>query len=288
MKKAQQLIIFFIRAKIHIVAAFSTKRAARMAFEIFCTPFRKPRPVAPPIFKKGQEFSIIVNGYRIWGHKWNEEADEKILIVHGFESRAYNFDRYISPLIKKGYAVYAMDAKAHGKSEGKTITAPETAEMIKVLEETVGRFNGFICHSFGGISVALYQELNNYPTARLVFIAPATETATALDKFCSFFRLGSSIKEEMDNIIYARAGVRAEHYSIKRIIPKIKNPILWIHDEDDDITPLSDVKPLIDSNPQHVEFMITQGLGHRKIYKENKVQKKVLDFFHTKTNEKNI
>lgn len=279
MKKAQQLIIFFLRAKLHFVAAFSTRKAANMAFEIFCTPFRKPRSVPPPIFKKAEEFILMVNGFRLHGYKWNEKAVAKVLVVHGFESRAYNFDRYISPLIKKGYAVYAMDAKAHGKSEGKTITAPETAEMISILEEKVGKFDGFICHSFGGISVALHQEKQNNPAARLVFIAPATETATALYKFCSFFRLGKEIQEEMDNIIFRKAGVRASHYSIKRIIPQINNPVLWIHDEDDDITPIEDVQPLIDSNPHHVEFMITQGLGHRKIYKENKVQKRVLDFF---------
>ena len=279
MKKAQQVVIFLLRVKIHFVAAFSKRKAAQMAFDIFCTPFRKPRPVAPPIFKKSTEFSIQVNGFKLIGHKWNENAKSKVLIVHGFESRAYTFDRYISPLMKKGYAVFAMDAKAHGQSEGKTITAPENADMIKVLEATVGKFDGFICHSFGGISVALHQEKNNNPNARLVLIAPATETSTALQKFCDFFRLGDAIREEMDNIIFKASGVRSTHYSIKRIIPMINNPVLWIHDEDDDITPLADVVPLIDTNPHNVEFMITQGLGHRKIYKENKVQKKVIDFF---------
>jgi pimeloyl-ACP methyl ester carboxylesterase len=284
MKKGQQIIIFLLRAKIHFVAAFSKKKAAQMAFDIFCTPYRKPRPVAPPIFKKSAEFKILVNGFKIHGYKWNENASKKILIVHGFESRAYNFDRYVSPLLKKGYAVYAMDAKAHGLSEGKTITAPETAEMIKVLEDTVGKFDGFVCHSFGGISVALHQEKNNNTTARLVFIAPATETSTALKMFCNFFRLDNTILVEMENIIFKAAGVHSEFYSIKRIIPLINNPVLWIHDRDDDITPISDVMPLIDSNPPNVDFMITEGLGHRKIYKENKVQKRVIDFFENLSN----
>ena len=46
---------------------------------------------------------------------------KKFLILHGFESSAFNFDRYIKPMIKLGYEVVAMDAPAHGKSEGKTI-----------------------------------------------------------------------------------------------------------------------------------------------------------------------
>jgi fermentation-respiration switch protein FrsA (DUF1100 family) len=61
-------------------------------------------------------------------------------------------------------------------------------------------------------------------------------------------------------------------------VPYLKNPVLWIHDKDDDITPLSDVSPLIDLAPDNIEFMITEGLGHRKIYKDNRVQKKVIDF----------
>lgn len=278
MNKAQQIIVFLFRAKLNITAVFSVKKAASMAFKIFCTPFRKPRPVAPPIFLQSLEFDIMVQGTRIHGYKWNESGKRKALIVHGFESRAYNFDRYVVPLIKLGYAVYAMDAKAHGKSEGKTITAPETAAMIKVLEDKVGKFDGFICHSFGGIAVALHQEQYNHPTAKLAFLAPATETATALQKFCDFFRLNDKIRNEMDNIIFRAAGVRSTHYSIKRIMSLIKNPVLWIHDKDDDITPLSDVDPLIDSSPAHIEFMITEGLGHRKIYKDNNVKKKVIDF----------
>jgi hypothetical protein len=58
----------------------------------------------------------------------------------------------------------------------------------------------------------------------------------------------------------------------------LPNPILWIHDKDDDITPLDDVKPIIETNLPNIEFMITSGMGHRKIYKDNQVVKKVVDF----------
>lgn len=220
----------------------------------------------------------MVGEFKIHGYKWNESANKKALIVHGFESRAYNFDRYVVPLMKLGFAVYAMDAKAHGKSEGKTITAPETAEMIHVLENQVGQFDGFVCHSFGGIAVALHQEKFNNPNAKLVFLAPATETSTALYKFCDFFRLNEKVRNEMEKIIFRSSGVGSSYFSIKRIMIKLKNPVLWVHDKDDDITPLSDVTPLIDSSPANIEFMITEGLGHRKIYKDNKVQRKVIDF----------
>ena len=114
--------------------------------------------------------------------------EKKILIIHGFESRAYNFDRYIQPIINAGYGVYAMDAKAHGKSEGKTITVPEYTDMLKELEITVGKFNGYISHSFGGLAISLYQEKGENENARIVLIAPATETTSAIDLFVRFFK----------------------------------------------------------------------------------------------------
>jgi pimeloyl-ACP methyl ester carboxylesterase len=278
MKTAQQLVVFYLRAKLNFQAVFSSKWAAKTAFQIFSTPYRKPRPVAPPVFEKSKPVQLSVNGLNIYGYCWNPENEKKILIIHGFESRAYNFDRYIQPIIKAGYGVYAMDAQAHGKSEGKTITVPEYTAMLRELERRVGKFNGYMAHSFGGLAISLYQENGNNENARIVLIAPATETTSAIDLFVRFFRLSNRVKEGIHKFIIDKSGKEPSYYSVRRALNQIKNPILWIHDEDDDITPLSDVKPIIESRPTNVEFMITVGLGHRRIYKDNKVVKKTISF----------
>ena len=278
MTTAQKLTIFSLKSSIKIASFFSSQWGASVAFNIFCTPYRKPRNVAPPIFNQATTIEIQVDGLAIHGYQWNAESDKKILILHGFESRAYNFDRYVTPLLNKGYGVVAMDGKAHGNSEGKTTTAPEYAEMIKVLEAKLGKFDGFISHSFGGIALCLYQENHNNPAAKMVLIAPATETKSAIDLFSHFFGLNARIKESIYAYIKNKSGNDISHYSINRIAPKLANPILWIHDKDDDITPLSDVKPLLAISPSHIEFMFTEGLGHRKIYKDPVVMKRIIDF----------
>jgi len=171
-----------------------------------------------------------------------------------------------------------MDGKAHGDSEGKTTTAPEYAEMIRVLEDKLGQFDGYISHSFGGIALCLYQENHMNPDAKMVLIAPATETHSAIDLFCHFFGLSPKIKKSIHAYIKQKSGRDISYYSINRIAQKLTNTILWIHDKDDDITPLSDVKPLMDLSPSNIEFMITEGLGHRKIYKDTAVMKRIIDF----------
>ena len=58
----------------------------------------------------------------------------------------------------------------------------------------------------------------------------------------------------------------------------IRAKVLWIQDEDDDITPMSDVLKVKAENYSNIEFVITKGLGHRRIYRDNKVTKSIVDF----------
>ena len=65
---------------------------------------------------------------------------------------------------------------------------------------------------------------------------------------------------------------------MRRIMKKISADILWIHDEDDDITPLSDALKVKEDNHPNIKFVITKGLGHRKIYHNAEIKKEVILF----------
>jgi hypothetical protein len=51
-----------------------------------------------------------------------------------------------------------------------------------------------------------------------------------------------------------------------------------VHDTQDTICPFEDVKPVIDQNLPHIRFLITEHLGHSKVYKDNKVCKEIVGF----------
>ena len=111
-------------------------------------------------------------------------------------------------------------------------------------------------------------------------IAPATESTSAIDSFFRILQLGTDIRKEFDQLIYERSGVTPDHYSIRRAIKNIKARILWFHDEDDELTPIQDALKVKEDNHPNIEFVITKGLGHRKIYRENKVVKRSVEFCH--------
>ena len=59
----------------------------------------------------------------------------------------------------------------------------------------------------------------------------------------------------------------------------IKAQVLWLQDKDDQMTPLSDVEPIINENYPNFKFIISEGLGHRRIYRDNNSHHSIIRFF---------
>jgi pimeloyl-ACP methyl ester carboxylesterase len=279
MKLSQRLAIGYIRAKFKLLSSISKKKAAKQAFTLFCTPQRRNLKKPPKIFEEAESLQLKVEGILVKGWRWNHPGAKKALIIHGFESSVVNFDRYIRPLIKKGYEILAFDAPAHGKSGGKEITAPLFKKTIQEVCKTFGPVQSFMAHSFGGLAVSLaLEEMSHNTDTRLVLIAPATETLTAIDTFFRFLKLDDAVRTEFDKIIIKKGGVSPAWYSIRRAMQHIKARVLWIHDEEDDTTPIEDVRKVQEKNYPQIHFVITKGLGHRRIYRENKITRQIVEF----------
>ncbi len=283
MKFSQHLALGYIRTKFKLLAAISKKKAAEKAFELFCTPQRRNLKQPPKIFEQAEKIQLKVEGINVKGWRWLPEnavnPTRKALIIHGFESSAINFDRYIRPLLRKGYEVLAVDAPAHGRSGSKQINAPLYKKTILAVYRQFGPIQSFMAHSFGGLAVCLaLEEISHTPDYRLVLIAPATETTTAIETFFRFLKLDPAIRAEFDKVIIKKGGVSPAWYSIKRAMKHIRAKVLWIHDEEDEITPLGDALQVKEENHHNIQFVITKGLGHRRIYRDNKVTKQIVEF----------
>ena len=288
MKLTQRLALSYLRAKFKLLSSISKKKAAEKAFELFCTPQLRNKKPLPKIFEQAEKLHFKIEGLNVQGWRWNpvrpghpggHPSEKKVLILHGFESSVTNFERYIKPLIKNGHEVLAFDAPAHGRSEGKQINAPLYKRTIQEIYKRYGPIQSFLAHSFGGMAVCLaLEEIGHTADYRLVLIAPATETTTAIDSFFKFLQLDSSIRPEFENLIIKKGGVIPAWYSIRRAMKHIRAKVLWVHDEEDDTTPVSDVLKVKSENYSNIEFVITKGLGHRRIYRDNKVAKLVVDF----------
>ncbi|GAO45328.1 alpha/beta hydrolase [Flavihumibacter petaseus] len=279
MKLAQKVALNYFRAKLNLTAVFSRRLAAGMAFDLFCTPFRRKRKHDPPIFKSAEHLHVMVDGCRTAIYRWNAGGVARAMVLHGFESSARNFDRYIALLVKKGYEVIAFDAPAHGASGGKHINLPLYVKAIAAVCGVTGVPDRYLAHSFGGLAIMHYlEQIPRNNDFHVVLIAPATETTTAVRHLFRVLQLDDEVKADFEQIIVEKGGYPSSYYSIPRTLGKVHSSILWVHDEDDDVTPLKDVQPLMNNGSTQISFMITQGLGHRKIYRDNNVVKRCMEF----------
>jgi pimeloyl-ACP methyl ester carboxylesterase len=280
MKIKQKTAIGYIRLKLKLLALVSKRKAAATAFRLFCTPYLPKLKKVPAIFKQAEQLTFTMNGKAIRGYRWNHSHPDKILIIHGFNSQAYKFSRYVELLLNKNYEVLAFDAPAHGNSEGKTANAQEYANMIVEVINRYGPVNGFIAHSFGGtaLSVAL-EETQPGSDIKVVFIAPATETTTTLNSAMDFLGVkDKAVKAQIHQIAFEISGKHIEWFSMKRMMPHIHARILWIHDVNDESTPVEDALDVQKESLPNIEFVITKGLGHNRIYHDQDVRERIVNF----------
>jgi len=279
MKLKQKIAVSYLQIKFKILSFLSKKKAAEKALDLFRTPQRRARKQPSAIFPEAENLEFFLEGIPIHGYRWNQNPGRKILIIHGFESSIVNFEQYIRPLMNKGYEVIAFDAPAHGRSGGNMISAPQFAKMISTIWQRYGPIQSFIAHSFGGLALSLALENMKHDNSyRVVLIAPATETKTAIDQFFDFLELNGKVRMEFDQLIAELGGYPAEWYSVHRAIKNIRAEILWVHDQDDLQTPIADALKVKAENLHNVKFLITKGLGHRRIYRDIRVMQQVIDF----------
>ena len=265
--------------KLNILYRISPVKAGQLAFTLFTTPVRFPKKKSE-IFLAASPVKMEFNGKVVSGAVFNQHQSRKALILHGFSSSKEKFDYYIQPLLDKNYQVLAFDAPAHGDSQGKTVNAVEYGEMIKKIIKEFGEIDAFIAHSFGGLALSLaLEEIEHNHQTKVVLIAPATETTSAIDSAFKIIGLNNSaIRKAIENNIYAISGKYANWFSVRRAIHNIKADILWVHDKNDDTTPFADALEAKGDNHRHVKFHLTEGLGHSKIYKDESIIKLIIDF----------
>lgn len=284
LKLGQRIAIGYYKTKIKTIGLLSKRKAAEKAFKLFCTPYSgKPKRKAPAVFHHAKKLTATINDLTIRGWQWQPEHyanGQKILIVHGFDSCSYKFDKYIKLLTHEGYTVLAFDAPGHGISDGKMVNALMLKNTLLEIEKQFGLLYGIMAHSLGGIAAALAAE-EITTLQKLILIAPATETQRAIDNFFKFVPLGNTIKEELIEYIIELAQQPLSYFSVVRSVQQHNKPTLWLHDQDDWICPYEDVLPAQKLQLPHVEFYITKGMGHSKIYRDQKVSKRIIEFFNT-------
>ncbi len=264
-------------ALIRGVDRVSPRLGARVAARVFLTPRRARLPERESHWLNHARPEVFaVGGFELSGHRWRESG-EPILLVHGWEGRGSQLGGLALALAERGFQPITVDLPAHGSSRGAQTNLVEIARAITAMVLHLGGVAGIVAHSFGaaGTTVALRQEL---PVGRLAYLAPAEDFAHYPRVFSHWLGLPAHLSARMRDTVENRIGVTMAELRGKLLAPRMRAPLLIVHDEDDVDVPWQDGRTYEEAWPDS-KLMTTKGLGHRRILREPEVVNAVAAFF---------
>lgn len=266
------------RTGLNGLGRLSPPLSGRLAFHLFCTPFRyaePPRETA--VLRQAERFSIPFQDLRLAAYAWGQGPT--VLLVHGWSGRGSQLGTFVEPLVAAGHRVVAFDLPAHGRTSGPSRTnALVATEAVLRVGEELGPLRGVIAHSFGALCTTLALR-DGLDAGRVAYVAPAASASQAVRGFSR--QLGLSwpaewgLRREMERRFGPGVWPR---FSARVCAPDLRMPALVVHDLDDTEVPYRNGQLLAHAWPG-ARLATTAGLGHRRILRDPRVTGEVLELF---------
>lgn len=261
-----------------ILQFLSNQLAAKFVAKIFSTPMKFTTPERELMMRKSAkkelvEIKSIQKKIMVYSYGYSKK---KVLIVHGWAGRGTQLYQLADKILENQMMVIAFDAPAHGLSPGKTTLMHEFIETILQLESNFGPFYAAVGHSFGGMSL-LNTIVAGLQIKKLVTIGTDDSVPEIMKNYLNKLELNPIIETKINKLFIKKYGIALDSYSSHRNAKKVNIPTLVIHDSEDKYVPVRSAYN-IRQNLSYGELLITNGLGHHKIFKDKKIIQRIINF----------
>ena len=284
-----------IRLALSGVAKVSPHAAGRAAFRLFATtPGRRPRTAkekellarSDGWMRQAQRVELRFAGGTAVAHRFAARPCEtfagRVLVVHGWGSRAAYLSALTEGLVAAGHEVVALDLPGHGASRGRTLTLPMAVRAIDAAWQRFGGFDYFCGHSFGGASLAcaasgLVPSVPAHRPRRLVTIGSPSEMTWLFKDLGRLLKLGPKAQVALESHVERIAGAPLSTFDAANGAGRLNVPMLVVHAEDDKEVSASHARRYAASGP-NVTLEWANGFGHRRIVSAEPVIDRIVDF----------
>ena len=254
--------------------------AMRLAAFFFAKPYRyQPMERETPVLSQAQKSFVYIQGLdkNVFCYHWQGKGT-KIMLMHGWSGRATNFFKIIEKLIHLDCDIYAFDAPAHGKSRGVTTNLPEFILTLETLLNLWGPFEALLGHSGGGFSSA-HVCANYTEIKKLILISPFDKSMDLFENYFDLIGLGKKARKLMLDYFFTKTNKKISEFSTTFSARSIQANTLVIHDENDSEVALSNSVNIY-KNLKNGRLIITKGLGHRRILRDDRVVDQIFNFLN--------
>ena len=271
-------LLVVLRFTFRALARVAPQTAGRLAYRLFTTP--RQRATVPKklevVMARAESFEVQAAGVRIAAYRWKARANDesstppRVMLVHGWESRAARLAIWVEPLLEAGFEVVAFDAPAHGASDGRRANPRAFVDSMHAVIAQSGPVSACLGHSLGGLASLMaigggrLLGRPNLEVERMIILAGANSGADAMGMFCDVLGLGGAFKPLLLAAAAEAAGRPIPDFDGHRLFADRPIPTLWFHDPEDDEVPFSGAEKLAQACP-HVTLKSTEGVGHHRI-----------------------
>jgi uncharacterized protein len=215
-----------------------------------------------------------------------------ILICHGLAHDKLSGIRYVQYLLREGYALFLMDFRNHGQSEGKITTYGhyERQDLLGIIQYLRDHgFNGRlgILGASMGASIALLTAAECDQISAIVLDSPFSSLKKISTEWaCRMTRFPEPFLQFPIRLSYWWLYLNYKFW-IPEIEPaaaarKLRCPIFLIHGGADEKIPASHSREIFINVPGEKELWIVDDVGHLGVYLNhpNEYQDRVLNFFN--------
>jgi pimeloyl-ACP methyl ester carboxylesterase len=265
---------------INQLSHLSMKAAGWFAFELWRRPMGRSS-VRPPdrVIHDASHVSLIRHGRQsVVTYRWGD-GSRPILLVHGWQSRASRFAPLISRLLSEGFSPVSYDAPGHGDSRGAAGTILDHQQIVQLLAERHGPFDGVVAHSLG-VPFALYAVRNGLTAPAVITIGGVCDFGFLVDAMCGLLRLRPEVNRALRRTIENRlfGGDRDIWRNFSADVPALNSQLLIIHDTDDETVSPTQADALASAYGTRARRLTTSGLGHHRILSDAQVIDAAVDF----------
>jgi pimeloyl-ACP methyl ester carboxylesterase len=263
MQKIQFFIITkSIGAYLNLLSFTNLEKAKMKAYELFSQPRkgRLDKDNLPKTLQSATQETFQYNDENFHTYIWKGN-DEIILLVHGWESNASRWKKLLHHLKPLGKTIIAIDAPAHGLSEGKEFNAPKYAECINVLTQKY-QPEIVIGHSVGGAAIAFYlNKYQNPQIEKVVLLGAPSDFKIISQTFVKLLSLNSKIENQLQDYYQQKFNIHIDDFSGHKFAQNFTQKAFISHDTQDDVV-LVDEGRKYAKTWKNATYVETNGLGH--------------------------
>jgi len=220
------------------------------------------------------------------------KREETVICVHGWDGRGFNYFKFIPKLQAKGFRVLTPDFPRHGKTGGIESGCHVFGHSINALIRYINAPVYILAHSLGNgaycVNYGVSNENERKHIKRYAAIAFPDKFTDIVDFYENMIGISSRCHPYFLEETNKNMGFDISKEVFGEIISKFDIPTLLIHDKNDkELYFNKAIKSAALLKHKHYKvngevkpcFYESEGLGHRRILRDDGIIDRVIEFF---------